>query len=90
MLKVLIWLEIVLSVILLAFAVWPFSGYCSGKFMSLDCESQAIFSINMFGPFGVLCLICSLWSLNGKSVFPQYFLLFGFAVIMLYWLVSML
>lgn len=86
MLQILTWFEIVVSVILLAFAAWPFSGDCSGIFMGLDCESRAIFAVNMFGPLGILGLICSAWSLKSKSVMPQYVLLFGFSVIMIYWL----
>jgi len=90
MLKMLALLEIVASVILLALAVWPFSGYCSGRFMGLDCESRAIFAVNMFGPMGILGLTCSAWSLKSKSAIPQYVLLFGFAAVMFYWLAHML
>ena len=90
MLRILASLEIVASVILLALAVWPFSGHCSGRFMDLDCESRAIFAVNMFGPLGILGLICSAWSLKSRSVMPQYVLLLGLAAIMTYWLAHVL
>jgi hypothetical protein len=86
MLKAVAWFEIVASIILLGFAGWPFSGFCSGRFMGLDCESRAIFGLNMFGPLGILMLICSVWSLKTKSVVPQFVLVFGVVAIMLYWL----
>lgn len=90
MLKILAWIEVVVSVILLAVAVWSFSGYCSGRFMGLDCESRAIFAVNMFGPMGILGLTCSAWSLKRNSVMPQYILFLGLAVIMIYWLAHLL
>jgi hypothetical protein len=42
MLRNLAWLQLAGSILLLALAVWRFSGFCSGRFMGLDCESQAI------------------------------------------------
>lgn len=90
MLKTWAWIEIVASIILLALAAWPFSGYCSGRFVDLDCESRAIFGVNMFAPLGILGLICSAWSLNNQSAIPQYVLLIGFLAIMSYWLAHML
>lgn len=90
MLRKFTWLVIGASIIMLTFAVWPFSGYCSGRFMDLDCESRAIFAVNMFAPLGILGLACSAWSLKSKSVTPHYVLLLGFAVIMIYWLAHML
>lgn len=89
-LRILACLEIVAAIIFLALAVWPFSEYCSGRFLGLDCESRAIFGVNMFGPLGILGLICSAWSLNSKSAMPQYILLFGLLAIMGYWLAHML
>jgi len=86
MLKVLAWIEILMSIVLLALAVWPFSGFCSGRFMGLDCESRAIFGVNMFGPLGILGAVCSAWSLKYKTAVPQFVLLFGFLAIMTYWL----
>jgi hypothetical protein len=84
-LKTLAWLEVVASIMLIALAVWPFSGYCSGTLMGLDCESRAIFGINLFGPLGILGLVIAVWSLKSKSVTPQYILLLGFMTIMIYW-----
>ena len=57
MLRLLAWLEIVASIGLFALTAWPFSGFCSGRFIGLDCESQAIFGVNMFGPMAILALI---------------------------------
>ena len=90
MLKILGWLEIMLAIILLALALWPFSGYCSGRFMGLDCESRAIFGVNMFGPLGILAIVCSTWSLKGKSIVPQYVLVFGVMLVIAYWWVHTL
>lgn len=88
--RTLAWLEIVASIILLALAVWPFSEYCSGRFMGLDCESRAIFGITMFGPLGVLGLSCAIWTMNSKSALPQYSLILGFMGIVSYWLAHLL
>ena len=82
MLKALAAIEISASVLLLALAVWPFSGYCSGSVMGLDCESQQIFAALMFGPLGILGLVCAAWSLWKASVVPQYVLLTGILVVM--------
>ena len=90
MLRLLAWLEIVASIVLFALTAWPFSGFCSGRFIGLDCESQAIFGVNMFGPMAILALSCSVWSLKSKSVMPQYILVFGIVLIMAYWLYHML
>ena len=86
MLRILAWLEIVIAMMLLTVAFWPFSGFCSGRFMSLDCESRAIFGVLMFGPLGILALACSTWSLVSKSARPQYVLIFGVVIIVAYWL----
>lgn len=90
MLRTLAWLEIAFALALLALAVWPFSGYCSGRFIGLDCEGRAIFGVNMFGPLGVLALICAAWSIKTRSAVPQYVLLSGLAVILGYWLYHVL
>lgn len=86
MLKILAWMEVVASIVLLALAAWPFTGYCSGRFLGLDCESRAIFGVNMFGPLGILGIICSAWSIKYKTTMPQFVLLCGFIGIMTYWL----
>jgi hypothetical protein len=85
-LRIVAWLEISASLVLLGIAVWFFAGFCSGRFMGLDCESRAIFGVNMFGPIGVLALICSVWSLKTKSVVSQLILAFSVFSIMIYWL----
>lgn len=85
MLKTLAWLEIVLAIVLIALALWPFSGFCAGRFMGLDCESRAIFGINLLGPLGILMFISGMWTLKNQSVKPQYLLLLGVGVIAIYW-----
>lgn len=83
MLRALAWLEILASLLLLGLAIWPFSDYCSGRFMGFDCESRAIFGLNIFGPLGIMLLVCAAWSLKHKSSTPQIFLAAGIlAVIM--------
>lgn len=85
MLRILALLELIASVVLLALAVWPFSDYCSGRFMGLDCESRPIFGINIFGPLGIVALVCSIWSLKNNSVKPQFLLLVTPFAIMVNW-----
>lgn len=85
MLRNLAWLEIMASMLLLALAIWPFSGYCSGRFMGLDCESRAIFGVNVFGPWGIMLFVCAAWSLKRKSSTPQIFLALGIVAVMLSW-----
>jgi hypothetical protein len=89
-LRTLAWLEIVAAMVLLTVAVWPFSGYCSGRFMGMDCESRAIFGVLMFGPLGILALACSTWTLISKSVTPQYVLIFGTLAVVAYWIYHLL
>jgi len=85
MLKAISWLEITVCIAILAFAIWPFSGFCSGRFMGLDCESRAIFSVNMYAPVSTLGLICAVCSLKTKSVVPQFILFLGVLAVLLYW-----
>lgn len=89
MLKTLVWLEIILAIVLIAFALWPFSGFCAGRLMGLDCESRAIFGINLFGPLGILMFISAIWTLKKQSLKPQYLLLLGGGVLVIYWLSHM-
>lgn len=89
MLKTFTWLEMVLAIVLIAIAVWPFSGFCTGRIMAFDCESRAILGVNLFGPLGILMLISAIWTLKKPSVKPQYFLLLGAGVIAIYWLSHM-
>ena len=90
MLKTLAWLEIILAIVLIAFALWPFSGFCAGRVLAFDCESRAILGVNLFGPLGILMSISAIWTLKNQSVKPQYFLLFGVGAIVIYWLGHML
>jgi hypothetical protein len=84
-LKTAAWLEIAVSIVLLGLAVWPFSGFCSGRLMGLDSESRAILGLNLFAPVAILALIASVWSLKTRSVVPQVVLVFGIVAIALYW-----
>lgn len=85
MLRNLAWLEIMASMLLLALAIWPFSGHCSGRFMGLDCESRAIFGVNLFGPVGIMLFVCAAWSLKRTSRMPQLVLALGIAAVMIFW-----
>jgi hypothetical protein len=89
MLKTLAWLEMVLAIVLIAFALWPFSGFCTGRVMAFDCESRAILGVNLFGPLGILMFVSAIWTLKTQSLKPQYFLLLGVGVIVIYWLSHM-
>lgn len=89
-LKAVAWLEMILATVLVAFALWPFSGFCAGRVMAFDCESRAILGVNMFGPAGILIFISAIWTLKSQSLKPQYFLLLGVGVIAIYWLSYML
>jgi hypothetical protein len=90
MLRLVSWFELSLSVFLLVLAGWPFSDYCSGRLGGLDCESWAIFGVNLFGPLGLLALTCSILTLITKSLTPQYFLMAGSAMLLIYWFLHML
>ena len=90
MLKTLAWLEIILAIVLIAFALWPFSGVCAGRVMAFDCESLAILGVNLFGPLGILMFVSAIWTLKNQSVKPQYFLLLGVGAIVIYWLSHMI
>lgn len=89
MLKTLAWLEIVLAIVLITFALWPFSGFCAGRVMAFDCESRAIFGVNLFGPLGILMFVSAIWTLKKPTLKPQYFLLLGTGAIAIYWLSHM-
>lgn len=89
MLKTLAWLEMVLAIVLIAIALWPFSGFCAGRIMAFDCESRAILGVNLFGPLGILMFVSAIWTLKNQSLKPQYFLMLGIGVIAIYWLSHM-
>jgi hypothetical protein len=86
MLRVISWVELSSSVFLLALTAWPVSDYCSGRPGGFDCESWYIFGINFFGPLGFLALVCSISGLMTRSLIPQYFLMTGFVMLLIYWL----
>ena len=85
MLRILAFLEILITIFCLVLVVWPISGLCSGRHLGLDCESWFIFGVNIFGPFGLLAFVCAIWSLKSRKLLPQYFLLFGSVAILIYW-----
>lgn len=90
MLRWLAWLEIVAATILFVFAARPFLAGCSGRLLGLDCESWAIWSVNLLGPLAILAWVCSAWSLKSRSAKPQVVLALGGAGIMIYWLLHVL
>jgi hypothetical protein len=59
---------------LVALAFWPFSGFCKGRPYGSDCESWAIFGVNIFGPIGLAAIACCVCSLLFKARWPHYFL----------------
>lgn len=85
MLKILAWIEIASGVALLALTAWPFTAWCSGRWMGLDSESRAIFAVNLFGPAGLLMLVCGTWTLNTRSVVSQYVLALGVSALIAWW-----
>ncbi|MDX1475204.1 MAG: hypothetical protein R3309_13615 [Reinekea sp.] len=89
MLKAFACLEMVLAIMLIAIAMWPFSGFCTGMIMAFDCESRAILGVNLFGPLGILMLIGAIWTLKKPSLKPQCVLLLGAGFIGIYWLSHM-
>jgi len=89
MLRILAWIELSVSILLLAMVFWPISTFCNGRTLGLDCESWFIFGVNLFGPAGLLALVCSVLSLWLKSWIPQKVLLFGWAMILACWWVSL-
>jgi hypothetical protein len=84
MLRIIAWIELFISIVFLTLSVWPFSGLCSGRPVGFDCESWAIFGVNFFGPMGLIAFVCSIWSLKKKTLVPQYFLVAGGAVLIIY------
>jgi hypothetical protein len=72
MLKLLSWIELLLSASLLLVALWAMLGICDGCPYSYDCEVWLIFGVNLFFPVGALGLVCSIWSLKRESWRPQY------------------
>ena len=84
-LRFLVGLEILASLVLVALVLWPFSGFCSGRVLSLDCESRAIIGVNIVAPLAILLFVCAVWSLKVKSFAPQLILMSGIVVACIYW-----
>jgi len=84
-LRFLVGLEMLGSLVHIALVLWPFSGFCSGRFLGLDCESRAIIGVNIVAPLAILLFVCAVWSLKVKSVAPQLILVPGIAVACIYW-----
>lgn len=85
MLRIVVWAELLISILALAVVVWPVSGFCRGRLFGFDCESWLIFGVNIFAPVGLFGLICSIWFLNTRSLVSQYILLSGCMVILAWW-----
>lgn len=85
MLKILSWIELLLSVPLLLVPIWAGLGICDGRPYGYDCESWFIFGVNVFFPIGALGLVCSVWSLKRRYWRPQYGLVAGCFAVTAYW-----
>ena len=85
MLRKLAWIELLASILLLALAVWPLSGLCSGRPLGYDCESWFIFGVNLYGPVGLLALGASVGSFTTRSWVFQYILVAGVVVVAIRW-----
>lgn len=85
MLRILAGLEILASLVLIAWVLWPLSGFCSGSVLSLDCESRAIIGVNIVAPLAILVFVCAGWSIKVKSFAPQLILMAGIVVACIYW-----
>jgi hypothetical protein len=83
--RVVAWIEVVVAVVLLAGALHPFSGFCTGRALGLDCESRAIFAVNLLAPVGVLLAVADVWFLRTGSMKSQYTLVLGAAALVAYW-----
>lgn len=85
MLRVLSWIELLVSIPLLLIVPWSLSRACTGRPIGFDCEAWAIFGINMFGPIGLLMLIGSAWSLKSEAWAAQYIIVVGCAAVGAWW-----
>jgi hypothetical protein len=84
MLRYLAWAELSISIALLSLAVWPLTGFCSGRPMGFDCESWFIFGVNIFAPLGIVGFISSIWGLKKRTWKSQYVLAAGFTMVVVY------
>jgi hypothetical protein len=65
------WLEMAAAIVCLALPVWPLTRWCSGRPLGFDCEAWLILGVNVFLPFGLLALACSIWSMRSDSWAPH-------------------
>jgi hypothetical protein len=86
MLRVLGWVELLVSIFFVSLTAWSVSSICTGRVLGNDCESWFIFGINIFGPLGLLGLVCSIWTLKMEQVIPQYMFALGTTTVLIYWL----
>jgi hypothetical protein len=84
--RVAAWIEIAFAVVLVIGAIHPFSDWCTGRALGLDCESRAILAVNVLVPLGLLIAACGAWFLKTGSVKSQYTLVLGAAAMLAYWL----
>ena len=85
MLRILGWVELLVSIPFLVLPVWSISSFCSGRVLGNDCESWFIVGVNVFGPLGLLALVCSIWTLKMKLALPQYILALGVTSVLVFW-----
>lgn len=85
-----IWIELAIALVFLALAIKPFLAVCSGRIVGLDCESQAIFAVNLFAPIGLAALAAAIltWRRSGRAV--HLMLLIAISAVLLRWLYFML
>lgn len=86
MLRFLSWIELLSSIPLLLIVPWSLSKACTGRPLGFDCESWAIFGINIFGPIGLLMLVGSAWSLKSDAWIAQNIIVMGCAAVGARWL----
>lgn len=86
MLRILACIELFIALVSLAlvFFSWPGFSLCKGRPLGFDCESWFIFAVNIFGPLGLLALVCSGWSIRKRSWVPQYFMVAGCVILIIY------
>jgi hypothetical protein len=65
------WLEMAVAIVCLAVPAWPLTGQCRGRTLGHDCEAWLILGVNVFLPFGLLALACSIWSMRSDSWAPH-------------------
>lgn len=79
--NVLVWLEVVIAILGIASVVWPLSRFCSGWPFGHSCEAWMILGVNLFAPFGIVSLICAVWTARTQSRMPHVVLGAAFVVL---------